>query len=52
MARWAVEWRKCRKGDLGNKMRQCVSAPRSWHVFKLDVLPWSVAGSEAPLSLL
>lgn len=28
------------------------SVPRSWHVFKPDVLPWSVPGSEAPLLLL
>lgn len=52
MARQDEAQRRRRKEDLGNKMRQCISAPRSWYVFKADVLPWSVPGSEAPLLLL
>lgn len=35
MAGQARAWRRRQKRDLGNKMRQCISAPRSWYVLNL-----------------
>lgn len=40
MARQPGVWRQHGKEDLGDESKQCVSAPRSWYVFKADVLPW------------
>lgn len=40
MSRQPGAWRQHGKEDLGDESKQCVSAPRSWYVFKADVLPW------------
>lgn len=40
MARQPGAWIQHRKEDLGDERKHSVSAPRSWNVFKADVLPW------------